>query len=1247
MEFVDAPPPPKAKRGGGNDWDDDGDEDEEMELEQVDVQSNDSDDEDLEQVPLEDPSHDHYAAVHAEESAAATPNDGGEDSPAVPVFYDGKGQMRGPVTDATPLSITLNKDAAADGDESTRKRRTNFVTPRDRAIRSDSHKIHVLALLAHAKVRNAWLNDENLRDVLYNTTPVGLRQKLRAIHPKKEPQQRERVRLFEAFMGELVRWWAVKFYLDPDMSAAGAIRQPNAELVAGKFPKRGRRVDGWIVESEKDREQRLRRVEKERQDAREGKAKAKGKGKPKNSASSATATAPPPSSSSSSTPRRKTYRPLRLATPRNPRDSISLFPPGPPSELTSTPTLLHLIQPPPEPIRSPADLIASAEARAGSRETSAQLFCALCRSLGIPARLVISPQVAPWSISAAKVAQPGAGTAKGKRNKNMEAQRARFARRGSQEATSDDYDYEEDDGDANGFSISGSKQTPVVKGKAKSVAQRTPARSRTGTASRPASVASTGSDVQEVQPDAASASGPTPRRSARQVIDVDAEPDDAASGKRGRKSTAQTKGKGKGKESKDAASAADGDYRDEKWKGLTTPLEVEYKPKLRTFTSTKPKEGNLAPQDLDDVDPVDLTAPPTMWVEVFSKPFQKWLTVDPIRARVTPTGNRHMEPLPYDRTNKLVYVVAFEEDGFARDVTARYTKTLHSRVSKLRPPATRNRKNEEQDWWSKVVAAFHRPERLERDAAEDVELEEAASKEPMPNSVGGFKDHPVFILERFLKRDEALKPYIQVGTFQAIPVFHRKNVVTLRSARQWYNEGRTVKPDAGEPLKWVKTRGYTLANKRAEEQARQDGNEDSLKEGLYSRDQTTVYIPPAVTQDPSTGKYTIPKNHFGNIDLFVPSMLPAGAVHIPHTGTSKIARKLNIDYAEAIVGFEFRKHRSNPTMRGIVIPAEYEDVLLDAYWESQHAAAEKELSKQQERAMKLWRKFVAGLSIARRVQEQYRREGAGAASTGTQAVAAPAEEGDGDGSEAAAPGGFLVDEEEHDEVNEVDAVGRRASTPPAPRSKMAAKLDKYGSNTGRGVAGRRAADESDGEDDGEDDDEHENAQSGLSAADVEMSAVDTVDYAVPIDAEAPSGPFLSFDDLRSAEQEQRDALETQRDQVSANTTTATPSKRRRIVLRNGSNKNGGAAPAPAPAPAAEKPVRGKRAPAPRASTATRTRGRKRKQDTPDDGDGDGGKDEDIEATPAPRSGTRRSTRASTRNAPRRSLREPSFDSADE
>lgn len=55
-----------------------------------------------------------------------------------------------------------------------------------------------------------------------------------------------------------------------------------------------------------------------------------------------------------------------------------------------------------EVVRSEKSLMKRALQRYGSRDVSAQLFTALCRALGIPARLVVSLQSVPWQAGVGK-----------------------------------------------------------------------------------------------------------------------------------------------------------------------------------------------------------------------------------------------------------------------------------------------------------------------------------------------------------------------------------------------------------------------------------------------------------------------------------------------------------------------------------------------------------------------------------------------------------------------------------------------------------------------------------------------------------------------------------------------------------------------------------------------------------------------------------------------------------------------------
>ncbi|KIY63806.1 DNA repair protein Rad4, partial [Cylindrobasidium torrendii FP15055 ss-10] len=111
--------------------------------------------------------------------------------------------------------------------------------------------------------------------------------------------------------------------------------------------------------------------------------------------------------------------------------------------------------------------------------------------------------------------------------------------------------------------------------------------------------------------------------------------------------------------------------------------------------------------------------------------------------------------------------------------------------------------------------------------------------------------------------------------------------------------------------------------------------DEGIMQGLYSRMQTEQYVPAPIVDG------HIPKNDFGNLDLYVPSMLPEGAVHVPYKGTAKIARRLGIEFAEAVTGFEFKKRRATPIVEGVVIAKENEQWLLDTFWEAEQDAQEK------------------------------------------------------------------------------------------------------------------------------------------------------------------------------------------------------------------------------------------------------------------------------------------------------------------
>jgi xeroderma pigmentosum group C-complementing protein len=112
----------------------------------------------------------------------------------------------------------------------------------------------------------------------------------------------------------------------------------------------------------------------------------------------------------------------------------------------------------------------------------------------------------------------------------------------------------------------------------------------------------------------------------------------------------------------------------------------------------------------------------------------------------------------------------------------------------------------------------------------------------------------------------------------------------------------------------------------------------------------------------------IPKNAYGNLDVYVPSMVPPGAVHIKHPEAARSAKILGIDYADAVTGFEFKGRRGTAVFGGIVIAQEYkealEEVLRGIADERRQAAVEARSAE----ALRLWRLFLIKLRIAERVK---------------------------------------------------------------------------------------------------------------------------------------------------------------------------------------------------------------------------------------------------------------------------------------
>ncbi|KAG7661247.1 uncharacterized protein J8A68_005243 [[Candida] subhashii] len=360
---------------------------------------------------------------------------------------------------------------------------------------------------------------------------------------------------------------------------------------------------------------------------------------------------------------------------------------------------------------------------------------------------------------------------------------------------------------------------------------------------------------------------------------------------------------------------------------------------------------------------------PVFWTEVWDKHLRKWVSIDPIVMKsieVCPKRRKsQFEPPSSDNRNQITYVLAFDKAGRVRDVTRRYSLSYNANTVRKR---IESRSEEDAHWYRKVLkACSKRNSRCSTDIFELKEFHDRDLAEGMPNNLQAFKNHPLYALESQIRQNEVIYPKdntTKCGTFRSrtatkvIPVYKRSSVHHVRSAKAWYLRGRVLKIGA-QPLK-IKEAADPSDNIR-----------------LYAEFQTKLYIPKPVENG------IVPKNEFGNVDVYTATMLPDNGALIrigpncPMKLLQTAARILGIDYAKAIVAFDFgaksKRRRTNATARegGIVIAEEYKEA-MDITVEH---LIEDELDQKRQfmeiSALNNWKYFLTKLRVQARVNREH------------------------------------------------------------------------------------------------------------------------------------------------------------------------------------------------------------------------------------------------------------------------------------
>ncbi|KAI1170773.1 Rad4-domain-containing protein [Nemania sp. FL0916] len=400
---------------------------------------------------------------------------------------------------------------------------------------------------------------------------------------------------------------------------------------------------------------------------------------------------------------------------------------------------------------------------------------------------------------------------------------------------------------------------------------------------------------------------------------------------------------------------------------------------------------------------------PVYWVEILDEGHQKWQPTDPL---VTESywKPQKLEPPAVDRENCMMYVVGFEDDGTAKDVTRRYAKAYNAKTRRMRIESVMS---DGQRWWRRALRAYSRGYRSDLDQIEANELTAMEAREPMPRNIADFKDHPIYALERHLRRHEVLVPDASpsgtVGAGSKAPlekVYRRADVRVARSREKWYRLGREVRPDE-IPVKFL-IQPSKLHEDLFDDEAPELGEGETNGTPIYMVDQTEIYKAPPVVD----GK--VPKNRYGNLDLYVPSMVPEGGVYIADDFGAQAAFTLGIDYAPALTGFQFSGRKGTAVLRGVVVAAEYEEAMMAVIDGIKDQEFEMERERRCRQVLRMWRLFLMNLRIRERIWAGVDSEEEADEGLDRQAVEAdtPRDEmSESESSDEVAGGGFEIDDD--------------------------------------------------------------------------------------------------------------------------------------------------------------------------------------------------------------------------------------------
>ena len=354
-------------------------------------------------------------------------------------------------------------------------------------------------------------------------------------------------------------------------------------------------------------------------------------------------------------------------------------------------------------------------------------------------------------------------------------------------------------------------------------------------------------------------------------------------------------------------------------------------------------------------------------IEVYIADRKEWVHVLLDKGRIHIDGSENnLHQCDCERSNnKFNYVISVDKFGCINDVTPRYAElwsvALNKRVMHndfyneiLTKWESENEQLSFQYGWQCIIQHKLWKDIMKQDK---IQIDQCIQSEPLPKSEGGYRNHPLYVIEKFVKKYELIYPKDDsqvIGKIKGQNVYPISNLRDLHTRERWYKLGYVVK--AGETfVKQVKT-------------SHMSKSEEEFTD-LFGKWQCVEYIAPKIGPNDK-----LPVNSRGNIELWSDLHLPTGCVHITRANCVFALKRMKIPYAKAMVGFDQRKGRSVPVFDGYVIHKSHEKELHKIIDEMDIKRKEREKEKEMKQMCGLWRVLVQGIMVQHQLASAQREK---------------------------------------------------------------------------------------------------------------------------------------------------------------------------------------------------------------------------------------------------------------------------------